>query len=266
MVNVAKISPSCIKDYLQYRNGKACGRWFRYRWIDRLEVKEVKTDAQLYGYRFEYLVTGELPYRCIDVPDVIRTPGGARAKMNDFLEDQVSLCKKTLKRDGFEILETSPIMQTVLGNYRLKQVNDIYAQKNGINCFIDLKTSGFLYNKWEDYGWDEEKLPQRRGLLIQPAVAKILGQECLHVEDVPFYFYIGSNKNSEDAEFFKIVFSKRALAEYLDLIEDVGNSIFFEMDLGFTPTPSYQECRKCIYNDVCELNISAPKIKKIHIL
>lgn len=264
MSDIAKISPSCIRDYLDYRDGKTCGYYFRYKWIDRIEVDEEKTGVQLFGYRFEYLVTNELPYRVTEPPSELLTAAGNRSKAdNAKVEAQAELCIKALKREGFEIVETSPIMEHVYGSYRLKQVNDIYAIKDGVNCFIDLKTSGLLYNKWEDFGWDVERLHLKTNLLIQPAVAKLLAQDCMHVEDIPFYFYIGSNTNNEDAEIFEIVFDKKRFAGFLDIIEDVGTSIFFEQDLGFTPRPSYKECRSCKYNKICKLAIDTPKIKKI---
>lgn len=262
-----RISPSLIKKYLEYRDKKVCGEWFLNEYIDKVDYKREYTEAQLMGIRFEYEVTGAIPRYWKEPPTQMLTPStgkvSTKQKQVDF---HVKLCKETFEAEKIQIIDHSWVMQYDRGTYDLKQINDIFALKDGVECFIDLKTSGFLYNKWEDYGWAKETLPKRRGLLIQAAVAKILARDCLHIEDIPFYYYIASTTpKSEDAELFEIVFDTKALLGYEDIVEDVGTSVFFESDLGFTPYPNMRECRKCQFQNICDHKQLTPKITKIYV-
>lgn len=262
------ISPSLIKDYWDYRNKEKCGLLFEATWIDRtipLIPYEELPEPILIGFRFEYLVTGAIPRRRETPPPELLTPTGKRSSKNDHIEAQVSLCKKTLSRYKVEILDTNFKMEYDCGNYTMKSYQDIYCKIKGKPAFIDLKSTGLLDNKWEDTGWGLERLAQKTKLMIQPAFAKLSAQNVLHLEDIDYYFYVASSTNGEDARFIKVDMSQRRLAEFADLIEDVGVSVFVEQDLGFTPIPNYKSCIKCPLMEKCSYYVDTPSILKLNL-
>lgn len=262
------VSPSLIKDYWAYREKEFCGLVFEEQWITKdmpVVPYEELPEAILIGFRFEYLATGALPRRRDEPPGELLTPTGKRSTKNDHIDSQVSLFKRTMSRYKVKINQTSFKMELDRGNYIMKSYQDIFGEINGRPVFIDLKTTGMLDNKWEDTGWGLERLHEKKKLMIQPAFAKISAREVLHIEDIDYYFYVASSTNGEDARFIKVDMSQRKIAEYEDMIEDVGVSVFVEKELQFTPFPDYKKCMTCPLAEKCRYYMDTPAIIKLNL-
>ena len=265
MLDKPRISPSLIKDYWKYRNKQMCGLLFEAKWVDRIiptTPYEELSDLILYGYRFEFQVTGAIPNRHDEEPPMLTTASGKPSAKQAHLDAQAERCKRALEYYNFAIPgETSFLMEyDPGGTYTMKCYQDIKTIRKGEQCFIDLKSTGMLDNKWEDTGWGMEKLQYKTQLMIQPAFAILSAREVLHIEHIPYYFYVASNTNPDDARFIQIRFDERTLLEYFDMIEDVGTSVFVEQDLGFTPIPDYKRCKDCPLREKCEHRIDVPHI------
>lgn len=260
--NKLRISPSSIKAYWEYEKKDTCGLLFERMYISR-DTSIIPTKPMLYGRRFEYLVAGIVGRDKI-VPPELLTPAGNYSKTdNQRVEMQAIMARDALKEQGFKILEVSEALIHDFGHYDLKNILDITAEKDGVKCIVELKSTGLLNNKWEDTGWSKERLHQKRKLLIQAASNVITAQYVWQQEVIPYYFYVSSSTNDVDAKFYQMVFTDVAIAEYTDLIEDAANGIGVENDLGFRAYPDHKRCAECPLKDTCKQFTSVPKIEKV---
>ena len=110
---------------------------------------------------------------------------------------------------------------------------------------VELKTSGMLDNKWDDFGWGLERLATKRKLLIQAACNIISAREYFQTDLIEYYFYVASSTNDDDALLISVVFDERELAKYADMIEWAVRGIEVERDMGYIPYPHYKRCQSC---------------------
>ncbi|WP_461372094.1 hypothetical protein, partial [Candidatus Darwinibacter acetoxidans] len=142
---------------------------------------------------------------------------------------------------------------------RIKGILDIWCEIDGIPAIIDIKTSGQIGNKWDDYGWDDKNFSYSTHVL-QPAIYKYLIYKSLDIYDVPFYYLVFSTKNTD------ILFWEVKYVDFDEMclqVEDLANRLdeFIENsdESSYTPICDYKVCQKCEMN--CFYRQDIPKIE-----
>ena len=145
------ISQSDIKSWINYKQEKECGLLTRAKLFG--EVLTEPTESQQLGIWFEYQCTGALPKSKV-VPEAPLLKSGKLPVAYERMQVQVDRFHKIMSKYGFKIVEAGKYLEFGV----LHGTVDIIAEKDGKMCFIDLKTSGLLNDRWSEYGWAEEKI------------------------------------------------------------------------------------------------------------
>ena len=170
-----KMSQSILKMLYGYLTDTECGIQVKSKILKTTTFPT--SDAQLLGQWFEYIATGQLPVSGIEpIPKTTRS-GDLTAPFKR-VEGHVSNYKAILSKYNIEVLETGKVLET--DNY-IGTV-DILAKIDGKLSIIDIKTTGLLHDKWNDYGWHEERLTEREKHMTQVFQYKYLAQQVLKDE------------------------------------------------------------------------------------
>jgi hypothetical protein len=118
----------------------------------------------------------------------------------------------------------------------------------------DLKTSGLLYNKWEDYGWDLDRLSEKHKLILQPIHYKYLRMlERPDDGEPPFFFFLFSNTNEIDHRIIHFNIDAEAeIASHRILIAKTVKELGYHYRKGFEPLPEVARCAKCPLKTTCK--------------
>jgi hypothetical protein len=260
------ISKSFITSYWDYRRGDKCGILFRD--VDILKNASIEsTPPMMLGNYFEYLATGQVN-RDGSVPEMPQTKTKKPTADAVRMMAQAKRFKKLVEEKGIVIKETGTTLIHERDGYRVKGVLDVlcdmpeYGQENVI---LDLKSSGLIGNKWEDYGWKADTLNQRDKLTIQVVAYKYLMWKCKDIEDAPFYFAIHSSANDIDSLFWEVEVENfaYAMSEFESLCDAVHEDVRNYLEFGFTPYPTVRRCEKCPIKDDCSYAMGTPEKETI---
>lgn len=251
MVNEISISQSIIKAYQEYLKGEMCGVLFEKQYLTK-EVEGEPTAAMKLGQFFEYQCTGALPKSGV-VPEPEKTQKGELTAEYKRASKQALNFHNYIKKLGIKI-------QSVGKRVTMKGVEgtlDIEAEFNGEDVVIDLKLSGNLNDKWNDYGWELESLPYKEKIMIQAVHYTFLTAK-------PFYFWVFSSGNDEDCKLIKVNVDTEVIKSHYQTIEKTRDMILLDMDLGFKAYPELTRCRACPLFDKCEHKTEVPIIQEVY--
>lgn len=276
------ISQSLLKSLLDYRNGKECGLIFKAKYIDGRYDLFPPSDAQNVGAWFEYMCTGSIPKNG-DVPKPEYMKRGKDENGNPQLTadyrlmiEHIENFKKAMTFYGFEIIRAGEDVRALYPNsvelfgeevwltgtldIRALATKDIYAiyentpvlvVKEGQKFIIDLKTTGLLDDKWNDYGWEINNLSNKVKLVTQPVQYKYI--EYLNTgEDVPFIFMLFSTRSGQDARIIDFRIDNTSYDEHRAFIEAGVQNMLYYRKVGFRAKPSLEKCSECPLRDNCE--------------
>lgn len=260
---MVKISQSLMKSYVDYLNQKECGTFFKANYIDKdPEAQKPPSDAMKVGIYFEYLCTGALPKSGeIPEPEVVYK-GTAREKMSAPYERAIQsaeVFKQIIDHYGIKIKGVGLTLESP--EYGMNGVVDIHAEWNGKDCFIDLKYSGLIDDKWNEMGWDLESLHLKDSLMIQGVHYKILAREVLGIDDMPFYYFVFS---SQDPNNVKIILQEVDESRISSHVVAVGNVISKLSSDSFTPLPSLVRCSNCTISHKCPHKVDYPLVEEVY--
>ena len=252
------ITQSLIKELEKYENKKLCGLQIKAKYYDN--IKFPSSEVQLLGQWFEYKATGQKDrYGNIPEPPLLKS-GKYPKKFYDILE-HIDPFKKILKENNFEIIETGKriIHRGLQGDIDLV----LKDKKNDKIVFGDIKTTGLLNDKWNEFGWDEDSLQFKHNLMIQAIHYKLLG--ILEYEYEPdFYFFLFSNKNTIERKIYKIVLNDNRLEEHLSHLEKIFAIKKNAETYGFKAYPNSNDCLKCPIKEKCTEFTDVPVITDIY--
>lgn len=251
-----KISQSMMKEWENYKRfNTLCGLVFEAKYIKKTLFTD-PSDSQKEGIYFEYLCTSSLPKNG-QVPQPERTLKGEltasykRAEQAAaFFKDIVAHYGITIKKVGYKL--ENDLMEGLL---------DIWAEWDGNDVIIDLKYSGLLDDKWNDLGWDLERLPQKHNTMRQAVHYKMLVRDILK-KDADFYFFVFNSKQPDD---MKIILSTIDDDKFYFHEQDVlriKSEIEKEIAIGFKARPDYRSCKDCTMTD-CKFRASYPLIHQV---
>jgi hypothetical protein len=253
-----KISQSMMKSYTDYKNGKECGLLFKAKYIDK-NVETEPSPSMKEGIYFEYLATGALPRTGI-TPQPERDSKGNITTAYKRIQAAAELFKKIIKHHKIKILKVGYVVSTE----DMTGILDIWAEWNGEKVVIDLKYSGLLDDKWNELGWETESLPMKDSIMIQGVHYKILIQEALNIEDVPFYYFVFNSKDETDMKIIRQNVDPDKLVFHKQIVLSVKNSIKQEIKKGFKAYPDYRKCKECPLFDTCNVRHSVPEIIDVY--
>jgi len=258
------ISQSLIKDWWSYKEEKYCGLMFEA--VNIFKTAEIKeTEPMLIGKRFEYECTGALN-RDGSKPRLVLTKYGKPVTKMNYTLKQVDSFAKAIERYKVTDMLINQKLKYDAGNYHISVYPDIVCNMDGVPSIIDIKTTSMLGSKsakYEDYGFDVETLPSKKKLTIQCIHTKYTAIETLHIENIPFYWWIYSTTGSGDALFIEGVVSQETLANHINVMDEIYSEITDEMSIGLKPFPSVKLCKDCPLFESCKIKITVPEIEKV---
>lgn len=252
-----KMSQSLIKVLHEYKQGLECGALVKAKYVDGLVTPS--TELQELGNYFEYLCTGSLA-RDGHTPQPTILKNGNLSVGYERMTKQKENFDKIIKHYGFEVLE----IDYNFAHDTFSGIADIIALKDGKKCIIDIKTTSLIDDKWTDYGWSSESIEQKDKLHIQAVHYKMLAMKEWGVSDVPFYFFVFSNRNEIDCLVYEVQVDEDAFFRHEQNM--INGLKFFNKELvnGFKTYPSVKKCNNCPLKDTCKDFTDIPKIETIY--
>jgi hypothetical protein len=257
-----KVSQSLIKGIFEYIDGKECGLVLKEKYL--LKNYQPATDSQLLGQYFEFITTGALPKGGVAPEPVLSYKGTSRETMSApylRVHESKEVYTKIFEEFGIEVLKVGYTLE----DDEISGVIDIYAKWNNELIFIDLKYSGLIDDKWSDFGWHEDFLHNKRGLMIQGVHYKELARRILGIEDIPFYYFVFSNKNPLDVKIFRQDVSELKRSEHLEAI--TYSKKFWDSLVAndsFEAKPEFKKCTECYIRHKCDKYATTPTIYEIN--
>lgn len=258
-----KVSQSLIKNYFRYLDKKECGLQLKAKYFDGIEFPE--SEAALKGKYLEFLCTGE-PDRNGKFPEapVLKTGANKGKPTAEFerLFKQAENFQRALKRYDVEVLEK---------NYKLayedyEGIADILAAfgPDGENVIIDIKSTGLLYNKWDEYGWEESSLEYKPHLLMQAVHYPWLALKSMG-EQMRFQYWVFSTSNEIDFELFEIKLEEGTMERWELKLATLREQMKLENAMGWDPLPSVTRCAACPLKTTCTHFVDVPEVKTIYL-
>lgn len=275
MITVPKIGQSLMKDYLDYRAGRYCGLQFVASHIDGVDLGG--SDAMALGNYFEYHALGN-PTRSGEIPVAEMTKGrtlkDGTVKGQEMTAPyqrattQAANFRKMIEHYQIEILERNLEIETDGMRGRLDFIGTIPGSALGMKTsdrvpFIgDLKYSGLLENKWEDYGWDEESLQYKDKILIQWVHYSTL-YHAKYGKPAPFLFFVYSSTNDIDSKIILLDFPDESRRDsHLRDVEFVRRGLEMDLEIGMVPVPDIRRCSTCPIGN-CPRRMTIPSITRV---
>lgn len=212
-------------------------------------------------------------YDC--VPDHILKEANELGAMYERLLKQANILKKSFAHYGVEILETGKTIELYKDDYRRKGIIDVWCRIHKMPVFdepgkflepfeaiIDIKSTGLLNNRWEDYGWDLFTLQYKRKLIAQPVDYKSILREKNEHNNIPFYFFVHSSANEIESRIIEIRVKDEVLEDHTKNVDTIAKEI--EVETGFyTPYPSPKKCFDCPVECKHFTDIPSPNLVRI---
>jgi hypothetical protein len=258
-----------LTDYLNVSNPnfdksansfKNCGLYFKARYIDKTPMAEEPSASMKEGIYFEYLCTGALP-RDGSIPEPEKTLKGTLTTAYKRAEDASALFNKIVNHYNIEILNNGYSISTEY----MTGIIDIWAKWGDNECIIDLKYSGLIDDKWSEFGWETDSLPNKDSLMIQGVHYKILIEDTLGIKDVPFYYFIFNSKDPTDMKIIEqVVDPEKFEIHRMGVIQAKKKLEELISNDGFKAFPDYRWCKNCPLNENCTQRHDYPQVTKVY--
>jgi nitrogen regulatory protein PII-like uncharacterized protein len=243
------ISQSFLKEFAKYKSGETCGLQVKAKYIDG--IKFPSSVAMELGNFFEYMATGSLP-RDGHVPmaDIVYK-GTAKESVSEKYKKALESAKKfkeIVSNFGIEIIETGKVVT-----------------HNGMTGIFDTKYSGMINDRWSEFGWNTDSLPEKHNLMIQAVHYKLLlsMEMGLEVDDVDFFFFIFSQTEVNDIKIIKVEIEESTIQSHLATVEWVKSELKKPIEKIFKANPELLRCSECILAADCQYKTTMPSIEYV---
>jgi hypothetical protein len=263
---IPKISQSLIKALHKYKMEEECGLKIHASYVEGINFPS--SEVQELGNYFEYICTNQLP-RDGHTPEPKLLKTGKMSIDYERLTLQKENFINVMKRMNFTIEKTGFSFTNPL----YSGIADIIALDNNIKSkvvtnkriIIDIKTSGLLNDKWNAYGWADESIEEKWDLTIQAIHYKMLAKWEWGIEDIPFYFFVFSNKNEWEYKIFEVIVDEDTKQQHLNNLKNIKVYLDEQMKNGFKAVAEYRRCKECPMSDTCPSYVDIPSVKKVYI-
>ena len=267
------ISQSLIKDLEDYRDGKLCGKQFEAKHI--LGIRFPSSDAQKLGQYFEYIATGARN-RHGEIPEPEKTQKGELTAKYKLIHEQAENFKRMMDHYGFRIISEGLTLKykrfTGILDLVIEFTKEVRTKEHlypaGTVAIMDLKTSGLLEDKWNEFGWYTEAIPGKHKIHLQATHYKWLFLKKLK-KDVPFFFAVFSNTNGQECKIIEMIPGQY----WIELHEEklrVSNELLTKKmkeaakNKEYTALPNPLTCSKCAIKSTCTSFVDFPLIESVH--
>lgn len=249
----AIMNQTTLRAFMEYLYGNECGIYFNEKYINE-SFDLPTTEAQALGHYFEYLCTGATPRNSGEAPQPVTTKAGKLTADYERMHAHVENCKMLLTKYDKYGVEIS----AKLGQYELNGILDV--QHTDYNT--DIKTTGFLDNKWEQYGWGGEPEDlKNKPAMFQAKYYTLI--EYLNTGKIkPFLFLVFSTKNT-DWKIIKVQMTTETLQDFKDYVNTLLEQLEYHKAVGFEAKPHYKKCAECPLT--CAHRVNTPDIINIDI-
>ena len=256
-----------LKDIYNFKLREECGLRIKAKYV--LGMKEEPTDAMRMGNWFEYKATEQLPRDGQEpIPDTLKS--GDLSAPYRKLENQLLNYKKIMERYDIKIVDTGFSFNA---NDKSTGILDILADWDGERVIIDIKTTAHIDNRWEKYGWGDEKFenadhPDTQHLTIQAVQYKLLARYEWGIWNIPFYFFVFSTTDENAVKIFKVEVSDDTIETHEKQIQSAYNYFntkFKNLTEEELAIPNMSRCAECFLSDKCKQKIDVPLIKTIYV-
>jgi len=251
------ISCSTIKGWNQVDMGEMCGLYFKAAYIDKT-IPFQSRPAFVIGQWAEYMMTGVTPRDGAPEPVYLKD-GKTLNTQFQRLKNQAGIWKEYCKRKGIENYKTGRTIEFEFNGYTIKGVLDVDYMNGDRFTIIDIKTSGYLDNKWESNGWKD--IENKKLLTIQAPgyiwlVHKALG---IPIDKIDFYFYVIHSNHDYERKIFKIICTEASLKWFESEINYISKSIEHNELLGWPSTQKFEHCVECELRANCSRRLYDPE-------
>jgi len=267
--NKIYINQSLVKDLIKYQNDELCGLVFHNKWI--LQQFGGGSKANDLGHYFEWLCTGALAKGESEAPIPETTKSGELTADFKTAKKQAEHFHSLLPKYGIKLLDAGNKIiadDTWIGTLDIEAKWDAIFENENLNfdtnnkdhiVIIDLKYSGLLNDKWNEFGWHDETLGRKQGTMLQAKHYKFLYWK-KYGFNPPFFFFVFDSKQVGKAKIINVEIDTYELELHEEFLQKAKR--YFEMNLesGFQPKPSYDLCISCKYQHLCSFKIDKPKI------
>jgi hypothetical protein len=193
------INQSLVKDLVKYQNNDLCGLVFTNKWIYNQYGSGTKSNHL--GHYFEYLCTGALAKGESEAPRPDFNKKGELSTDFEIAKKQSVFFKELIGKYGIELISAG---DKVLADDKWIGTLDILAKWESISDYIDfefgednpdkrviidLKYSGLLEDKWNEFGWNSDTLAKKQGTMLQAKHYKFLFWK-KYGFNPPFLFFV----------------------------------------------------------------------------
>jgi CRISPR/Cas system-associated exonuclease Cas4 (RecB family) len=262
-----KVSQSLLKEMSNYMTGKECGLKILAKFMGAMEDKT--SDAMLLGQWFEWKATDQLPRNGQEpIPRMLKS--GELPMPFKRLEGQLKNYERIIEAYEIDIVHTGYVFQN---SPIASGIADIIADWDGTRVIIDIKTTAQIDNRWDAFGWAEEKFEnpdsyEAQYLTIQAVQYKYLAKIEWGVENMPFYFFVFSTTDNNSAKIYKVEVDDSRLIKHEEQLKQAYhyfNHKFRWFSSEKLARPNMLKCANCFLKETCTEKIDVPIIKTIHV-
>jgi hypothetical protein len=267
--NKIYINQSLVKDLIKYQNDELCGLVFHNKWI--LQQFGGGSKANDLGHYFEWLCTGALAKGESEAPIPETTKSGELTADFKTAKKQAEYFHSLLPKYGIKLLDAGNKIiadDTWIGTLDIEAKWDAIFENENLNfdtnnkdhiVIIDLKYSGLLNDKWNEFGWHDETLSRKQGTMLQAKHYKFLYWK-KYGFNPPFFFFVFDSKQVGKAKIINVEIDTYELELHEEFLQKAKRYFETNLESGFQPKPSYDLCISCKYQHLCSFKIDKPKI------
>jgi len=264
---VPKISQSLVKELSRYAREEKCGLVLEDEFISKEYIHSASDSKKVHDY-FIYKVTGKLPLNGLE-PYPIVTKTGKLSVDYERINAQIENLQLLLNRLNFSIeynafVFTNPkfggTADLVVSNNNLK-TKDIMKKR----AIVSLKTSSLLNDERSDLGWGNVSIQDKEELMLEAIHVKLLAKYEWGIENIPFYYFVFSNKNEWEYKIFKIDVDELKLQSHYQNLLSAKKFLDETIKNGWKAHPKYSVCRTCSLTNVCKSFKDIPEIVSVSI-
>jgi hypothetical protein len=263
------INQSLVKDLVKYQNNDLCGLVFANKWI--LNQFGGGTKSNNLGHYFEYLCTGALAKGEVEAPIPEYNKKGELSTDFEIARKQSIFFKELISKYGIELISAG---DKVLADEKWIGTLDIEAKWESISRYIDfefgednpdkrviidLKYSGLIDDKWNEFGWHTDTLAKKQGTMLQAKHYKFLFWK-KYGFNPPFLFFVFDTKEVGKVKIVNVDIEQWELEQHEVFLEKAKRYFDYQMEKGFEPKPKYETCIKCQYAGWCTFKSTLPSV------
>jgi hypothetical protein len=263
------INQSLVKDLVKYQNNQLCGLEFTNKWILKQFGGGTKSNAL--GHYFEYLCTGALAKGESDAPKPDYNKNGSLSSDFELARKQSVFFHELIGKYGIELISAG---DKVLADEKWIGTLDILVKWDSIGKYIDfefgednpehqviidLKYSGLLEDKWNEFGWHNDFLAKKQGTMLQAKHYKFLFWK-KYGFNPPFFFFVFDTKDVGKVKVIHVEIDDWELEQHEVFLEKAKKYFDYQLERGFEPKPLYERCKECKFSKWCTFKIEIPSV------